>query len=74
MSNESITPDRWRKRVIAVIADYLKTAGKPFDMKYVKATACRAAKEEDFNKITNKDLKKIYFEFGNKKKILTSNF
>lgn len=58
--------DTWRKRVIAVIFSYCKVIGRPSDMNYVKAVACRASGFDSFNKIPVARLNNLYNAFKDK--------
>lgn len=54
-----------RKRLIAVVGKYLKACGKEdVSMSYIKATACRAAEIEQFNKIPRERLRSLYGAFS----------
>lgn len=58
--------DKWRKRVIAVVSNYLKAMGsrKSRDIDYIKTIATRAAKVDEFNKIPAERLKSLYNAFN----------
>lgn len=58
--------DKWRKRVIAVVSNYLKAMGskKARDIDYIKTIATRAAKVDEFNKIPAERLKSLYNAFN----------
>lgn len=56
-----------RKRVIAVLFDYLKLNGYYKNIEYVKQTACNAAQVREFNKIPAQKLDELYRKFGKKK-------
>ena len=58
--------DKWRKRVIAVVSNYLKAMGsrKTRDIDYIKTIATRAAKVDEFNKIPAERLKSLYNAFN----------
>lgn len=58
--------DRKRKGVIKAIFAWYEAQGRKVSMEYVKATACRAANEEHFNKISGAALTRIYAEFCRK--------
>lgn len=60
--------DKWRKRVIAAVDAYLKAAGYASNMNAIKATACRAAGSNDFNKISLGRLQTLYNAFSKKAK------
>lgn len=57
--------DKWRKRVLAVVSNYLKVMGsnKARDIEYVKSVATRAARATEFNKIPTDRLKSLYNAF-----------
>jgi hypothetical protein len=61
--------DRWRKRVTAAVAGYLKSAGKESSIDLIKAVACRAAGCGRFNamrplqKFNKVDLLKKFLSF-----------
>ncbi|MDR1846734.1 MAG: hypothetical protein LBR17_01270 [Bacteroidales bacterium] len=55
--------DKLRKRVIAAIDKWLRNNGKPSEIEYIKALACRAAGENAFNKISKTKLTAIYNTF-----------
>lgn len=63
--------DRLRKRVIAAIFGLYQKMNTPKSMQFVKAVACRAAGEKDFNAIKEHDLQTIYAAFKNAQKQLT---
>lgn len=58
--------DKWRKRVLAVVSNYLKAMGskKARDIEYVKSIATRAARAGEFNKIPAERLKSLYNAFN----------
>jgi hypothetical protein len=58
--------DKKRKGVIKAIFAWYEAQGRKVSMEYVKATACRAANEEHFNKISGAALTRIYAEFCRK--------
>lgn len=60
-----------RKRLIAAIFGVFKLANKTVSMDYVKAIACRAAKEKTFNQIPSARLDSLYNAFLNAQKDLT---
>lgn len=57
--------NKWRKRVLAVISNWLKIGGnnRARDIDYVKSIATRAARAEEFNKIPTDRLKSLYNAF-----------
>jgi hypothetical protein len=55
-----------RKRLIAVLFEWLKKEGKDANMQYVKQVACHAAKVHSFNQIPLMKLKVLYRVFGMK--------
>lgn len=65
---ETLTLDRKRKGLIKAIFSWYDRQGKVVDMNYVKATACRAAGigVNDFNKIPETTLTRLYSEFCRK--------
>ena len=63
--------DKKRKRLIASIFGVFKLANRTVSMEYVKATACRAAKEKNFNQIPPARLDSLYSAFINAQKDLT---
>jgi hypothetical protein len=58
-------PDRWRKRVMAAIGEYLRHINGPQGPEVIKATACRAAGYDEFNRIPVSRLRAVYNEFKN---------
>lgn len=66
--------DRLRKRVIAAIAGYFDKAGQYVGMERrerlqkIMGTACRAAGVDDFNAMTEAQMKRVYSEFVRKQK------
>jgi hypothetical protein len=58
----------WRKRVIAVIGQYLRNLHKQESIYEIKAIACRAAQYDEFNLIPVQRLQNIYYAFLNKNK------
>ncbi|OWK97079.1 hypothetical protein AP75_13180 [Kaistella haifensis DSM 19056] len=63
--------DKKRKRLIACIFGVFKLANRKVSMEYVKAIACRAAKEKNFNQIPPARLDSLYSAFLNAQKDLT---
>ena len=58
------TSDVWRKRLIAAIGGYLSLKGETNPgLDRIKAVACRAAKKDDFNRITAAQLRSLYNSF-----------
>ncbi len=55
--------DMWRKRVLKVVFDYFGAMDKYCNIHIAKATACRAAKTTDFNKISVAKLQSLYNAF-----------
>lgn len=55
--------DRWRKRVIAIVSQYLQLMHYSHTIDEVKAVACRAAGGSDFNQIPTDRLRSIYNAF-----------
>nr|DAX96978.1 MAG TPA: Protein of unknown function (DUF1018) [Caudoviricetes sp.] len=62
--------DKKRKRLIAAIFGVFEKMNKKPSIEYVKAIACRAAKEDDFNKIPAERLTSLYNAFLNAQKDL----
>lgn len=66
--------DRLRKRVIAAIAGYFDKAGQYVGverrerLQKIMGTACRAAGVDDFNAMTEAQMKRVYSEFVRKQK------
>jgi tRNA U34 5-carboxymethylaminomethyl modifying GTPase MnmE/TrmE len=60
--------DKKRKGVIKAIFRWYELQNKEVSMEYVKATACRAAGVESFNKISPEALTRIYAEFCRKQR------
>ena len=59
--------DKWRKRLIATISGYLKAMNKPHgNMDEIKGIACRAAQQDNFNRIPVERLKSLYNAFKNR--------
>ena len=58
----------WRRRVMAVIAQYLRNLHKPENENNIKAIACRATQYDDFNLIPINRLQNVYYTFLNKNK------
>ena len=69
-SNEKIIYDldRKRKGLIRAIFAWFDLQGKVVDMDYVKGVACRAAGVDDFNKISEGSLTRLYAEFCRKQR------
>lgn len=62
--------DRWRKRVMAAIGGWLRATGSEESVTYIKSVACRAAGGcDNFNCIPLAELRNIYYEFLNKRKV-----
>lgn len=60
--------DKWRKRVIKAIGDYLTAVGRDSDITIIKGVACQATGYDRFNEIPVQRLQNIYNAFLNKKK------
>ena len=56
--------NRWRKRVIKAIDAYLHLVGSVCDINIIKAVACRAAQQTDFNDIPLDRLRSLYNAFS----------
>ena len=63
--------DKKRKRLIAAIFGVFEKMNKKPSVEYVKGIACRAAKEDDFNKIPAERLTSLYNAFLNTQKDLS---
>jgi len=61
--------DKERKRVIASIGGWLRKCSVEHDINTIKAIACRAGGNENFNKIPLSKLRAIYYEFRSKQKV-----
>lgn len=66
--------EKWRRRVIAAICSYLDRRGQKFDspkkkIAYAVSTACRAAGEKNFNRISVSALQRVYNTFGFQKSL-----
>lgn len=61
----NVEPDRWRKRVMASIGEYLRHINHPCGPEVIMATACRASGYDKFNQIPVSRLRAIYNEFRN---------
>lgn len=66
--------DKWRKRVIAVIAQMVDKAGHNFDnnakkLDYIKRLACRAGNCSEFNRIPLSRLQGLYNYFLDRNKL-----
>lgn len=72
--NDAQQADRLRKRVIAAIAGYFDKAGlyvgveRRERLQKIMGTACRAAGVDDFNAMTEAQMKRVYSEFVRKQK------
>jgi hypothetical protein len=62
--------DKMRKRLIASIFEWRKAMGCVTNMNEVKAIACNASQNSDFNKIPKERLQSLYCAFNNKTKDL----
>lgn len=62
--------DKLRKRLIASIAAYRQAMGTPAGIDEIKAMACRAAKCENFNRISEDRLRSLYNAFNRMRKDL----
>jgi len=70
-SNSHETLDKKRKRLIAAIFGVFKKMNRNVSIEYVKSTACKAAKEADFNNIPGYRLDSLYNAFLKAQKDLT---
>ncbi len=69
LNPEDAKRDRMRKRVIAAIGGWLRLIGKGDEsVAYIKSVACRAAKTENFNRISLEKLTTIYSMFLKRQK------
>lgn len=64
--------DKLRKRLIAAIFSYRQAMGSQASLEEVKGIACRAAKAENFNRISDDRLRSLYNAFSKMKKDLNS--
>lgn len=64
-SQTDTTADVWRKRLMAAIGEYLRVYNYTENAQTIKATACRAAGVDDFNKIPTDRLRGLYNAFKN---------
>lgn len=62
-ANSKETLDKKRKRLIAVLFGVFNLMNRKVSIDYVKSIACRAAKEENFNKISSSRLDSLYNAF-----------
>ncbi len=60
--------DTWRKRVMGVIASWLRQKGQKENCAIIKEIACRTAKTDDFNAISDRKLIYVYNVFCSKTK------
>jgi hypothetical protein len=60
--------DKKRKGLIRSIFAWFELQGKVVDMYYVKGVACKAAGVDDFNKISEGSLTRMYAEFCRKQR------
>lgn len=65
--------DKKRKRVIAAIFGLHAKMNKTVSMEYVKGIACRIAKAQDFNKISESRLDSLYNAFRHSQKDLEAS-
>lgn len=71
-SNLNVHQDRLRKRLIACIGRYLRTAGYEENIDTIKATAVRASGYDSFNKIPPERMRSLIFAFNHKVRDLES--
>lgn len=71
-SNLNEHQDRLRKRLIASIGRYLRTAGYAENIDTIKATAVRASGYDSFNKIPPERMRSLIFAFNHKVRDLES--
>lgn len=75
---DALKMDKLRKRVIASIAGYFEKVGlysgitRRERLKKIISTACRAAGVDDFNNMTESQMKRVYSEFIRKQKTVES--
>lgn len=62
--------DRWRKRLLAAIFDWMRKMGKTGNIEQVKAIACRASGVTNYNNIPVERLRSLYCAFGKKSRDL----
>lgn len=62
--------NQYRRRVMAVIYEYGKAMGTPFNQAQVKAIMCRGGEVDHINDIPLDKLRALYNSFINKKKAL----
>ena len=60
--------DKLRKQCMAAIGSWLKMCGRESNATIIKAIACRATKQTDFNKIPPERLRNLVYLFNNKVK------
>lgn len=60
----------WRKRLIGAIGRYFRAMNYDADLEKIKATACRAAQAQYFNKIPLDKLRSLYNAFKHRVKDL----
>ncbi|MFV0507467.1 MAG: hypothetical protein ACK5L5_12335 [Bacteroidales bacterium] len=58
--------DRWRKRLMAAIGNWLKLMNRESNAKLIKAIACRASGCKNFNAIPEHKLASLYNAFRHK--------
>lgn len=64
--------DKRRKRLMAAIGGWLKAMHMHSDSSRIKAIACRAAKQDDFNAIPTDRLRSLYYAFSKAEKDLSN--
>ncbi|MDR1681896.1 MAG: regulatory protein GemA [Candidatus Symbiothrix sp.] len=67
---ELAVQDKWRKRLMKSIGVWMENMGRESNAKLIKATACRAAGVDDFNRIPVERLRSLYNAFNKKNKDL----
>lgn len=67
-NGKQVEYDKLRKQCMAAIGSWLKMCGRESNSTIIKAIACRAAKQTDFNKIPLERLRNLVYLFNNKVK------
>lgn len=60
--------DKWRKRLMAAIGGWLRLLGQEDNAQRIRAIACRAAMQTNYNDIPVDRLRNLYYSFVNKQK------
>jgi hypothetical protein len=69
LSPDLVEMDKYRKRVIAAISEWLRNKDMRTDLDYIKGVACKAAQAKTFNSIPLNKLRAIYATFTTYNKI-----